>query len=118
MRPDFLSAQAPTGEGKSLKYLLMVMVLLFSVPASADGDSAENIARNLAATCANCHGTDGHGQSGSAMPVLAGVAKEKTLVILREFRAGARPATIMHQITRGYGDAQLELVAAWFAEKN
>jgi cytochrome c553 len=34
---------------------------------------------------------------------------------LRDFRSGAKPATIMHQISKGYTEAQLELVAAYFA---
>ena len=46
---------------------------------------------------------------------LAGVEKDKLLQKLRDFRSGAKPATIMHQISRGYTEAQLELVAAYFA---
>jgi cytochrome c553 len=72
-----------------------------------------HLARNLAATCANCHGTDGRSQGG--MEPLAGVPKEKMLSKIREFRSGDKPATIMHQIAKGYTDQQLELIAAYFA---
>jgi cytochrome subunit of sulfide dehydrogenase len=34
---------------------------------------------------------------------------------LTEFRDGKRPATIMHQIARGYTDAQLKAIAGHFA---
>lgn len=72
-----------------------------------------NLARNLAATCANCHGTNGHSVGG--MESLAGENKEKLMQKLMGFKSGEKPATIMHQITKGYTDAQLELISAWFA---
>jgi cytochrome c553 len=72
-----------------------------------------NLARNLAATCANCHGTNGKSLGG--MESLAGVEKDKLVDKLKEFRSGAKPATIMHQISKGYSEEQLDLIAAWFA---
>ena len=39
---------------------------------SAEGESNPTLARNLAATCANCHGTDGRAQAGPGMEALAG----------------------------------------------
>lgn len=74
-----------------------------------------NLGRNLAATCANCHGTDGNSAGGT--PVLAGMSKAKLLGLVGEFRSGAKPATIMHQISKGYSDAQLELIADYFASR-
>lgn len=74
-----------------------------------------NLGRNLAATCANCHGTNGQAVKGGGIDALAGVPKDKTLQKLAEFKNGERPATIMHQIAKGYTDEQLELIAAYFA---
>jgi cytochrome subunit of sulfide dehydrogenase len=34
---------------------------------------------------------------------------------LQAFRDGSRPATVMHQITKGFTPAQLEQVAGYFA---
>jgi cytochrome c553 len=34
---------------------------------------------------------------------------------MRAFRDGKRPATVMHQIAKGYSDAQIEAMASWFA---
>ena len=76
-----------------------------------------NLARNLAATCANCHGTNGQAIPGSGLEPLAGADKDALLRKLNEFKSGARPATIMHQIAKGYTDEQLALVAAWFAAR-
>jgi cytochrome subunit of sulfide dehydrogenase len=74
-----------------------------------------HLARNLAATCANCHGTNGNARGD--MKPLAGVSADKLLAQLADFRSGAQPATIMHQIVKGYTDEQLKLVAAYFAAK-
>jgi cytochrome c553 len=77
--------------------------------AHADG----NLGRNLAATCANCHGTNGKSVGGNE--ALAGVPAAKIMQKLKEFRAGEKPATIMHQISKGYTEEQLQLIAAYFA---
>ena len=71
--------------------------------------------RALAATCAQCHGTDGHAVEGEALVRLAGLPKDYILNQLLAFRTGQRPATIMHQITRGYSQEQLDEVATYFA---
>ncbi|MEY4753258.1 MAG: hypothetical protein RJA44_933 [Pseudomonadota bacterium] len=71
--------------------------------------------RALAATCAHCHGTDGQAVEGQALIRLAGLPQDYILTQLMAFRSGQRPATIMHQITRGYSLEQLETVAKYFA---
>ena len=35
-----------------------------------------------------------------------------------EFKRGARPATVMHQIARGYTEAQIGLIAGYFAAQS
>ena len=72
-----------------------------------------NLGRNLAATCANCHGTNGAAR-GDMQP-LAGVAAATLVATLADFKSGARPATVMHQIAKGYTDDQVKLIAAYFA---
>ena len=69
--------------------------------------------RSLAATCANCHGTAG--VSRGELPSLAGRAAPELLAAMAEFKSGARSATIMQQIAKGYTDEQLRLIAGWFA---
>jgi cytochrome c553 len=83
-----------------------------ALPAAAQAPDP-NLARNLAATCANCHGTFGRAQGD--MKPLAGVSAEKILALLADYRSGAQPATIMHQIVKGYTDEQLKLIAGWYA---
>jgi cytochrome c553 len=74
-----------------------------------------NLGRNLAATCANCHGTNGNAIKGFGMDALAGMEKAKLLQKLADFKSGDKPATIMHQISKGYTEAQLDLIATYFA---
>ena len=85
-------------------------VALAALPAQAQDP---NLARNLAATCANCHGTGGRAQGD--MKPLAGVSADKIVAMVADYKSGAQPATIMHQIAKGYTDEQIRLVAGYFA---
>ena len=69
--------------------------------------------RSWAAACANCHGTGGQAQPGNEP--LAGGNKDEMLKKLMDFKSGAKPATIMHQLAKGYTDEQLAAITAWFA---
>ena len=72
-----------------------------------------HLARNLAATCANCHGTNGNARGD--MKPLAGVPADKIVAMLADYRSGNQPATIMHQIAKGYTDEQIKLIAGYLA---
>lgn len=86
-------------------------LLLLCAPVLAQDLDA---GRSLAATCANCHGSDGRAR-GAAMPPLAGMPADRMRALLADYRRGARPGTVMPQIVRGYTEAQLDLVARHFA---
>lgn len=86
-------------------------LLAATPPASAQSDAT--LARNLAATCANCHGSDGRAR-GDMRPI-AGMPAESMLAMLSAFRDGKLPATIMHQIVKGYTEPQLKLIAGYYA---
>jgi cytochrome subunit of sulfide dehydrogenase len=73
--------------------------------------------RSLAATCANCHGTEGAAVQGEAMARLAGLPKDYILTQMLAFKEGKRPATVMHQISKGYSNEQIEALASYFAAK-
>jgi len=84
----------------------------FAPAVSAQG-ADPNFGRNLAAACANCHGTNGASQQG--MPSLAGQPRSQLGQHLQDFKSGKRPATIMHQIAKGYTDEQIDALAAYFS---
>lgn len=91
----------------------LFVLLVLAVPASdAMATDRQTKARNLAATCANCHGTNGHAQAG---PVLAGESKDEIITLMRLFREGGKPSMIMGQIAKGYTPEQVELIAEHFA---
>jgi cytochrome c553 len=81
-------------------------------PALAQGTDP-NLGRNLAAACANCHGTKGMSEQG--MPNLAGQQRAYLVQLMQDFRAGKQPATIMHQIAKGYTDEQIDALSVYFS---
>lgn len=69
--------------------------------------------RGMAAACASCHGTNGVALDG--MDSLAGKPKDDLLKKLMDFKTGKKPATIMHQLSKGYTDEQLTQLATYFS---
>ena len=82
---------------------------------AADGTAQSLYVQSLAATCANCHGTNGHALNGATVPGLAGRSAEELIAQMKAFRSGERKATIMHQIAKGFSESQTQLLAEYFA---
>jgi len=82
----------------------------------ADGVAAQDT-RYIAAVCANCHGTDGRAVEGSGMPSLAGLSQERFVELMAGFRSGARQATLMHQISKGFTDEQISALGEYFSKQ-
>ena len=93
-----------------MRVLLLIAAALPLVAAAQDNSAA----RGLAATCASCHGTDGRGATREVIP-LAGLPKGFLVDQMKAFKDDKRPATIMHQLAKGYTEAQIELIADYFA---
>lgn len=91
------------------------MLLACSAGAAGAQDAKALELASLAATCAACHGTQGKALTGGAMPRLAGLDAAYSAEQMRAFRDGKRQATVMHQIAKGYSDAQITALAAYFA---
>jgi len=88
-------------------------LLALAAAAAAARAPDPNLARDLAATCTTCHGTNGVSQGGTAN--LAGMNRDAMIRTMQDFKSGTRPATIMHQLAKGYTDEQIALIAGWFA---
>jgi cytochrome subunit of sulfide dehydrogenase len=95
---------------KRFSALVVVGVLICATGAQSADDLR---ARNWAATCTGCHGTNG--MSDGSMPRLAGLDKATIVNAIREFKAGTKPATVMHQHAKGYSEEQIERIAEFFA---
>ncbi len=81
--------------------------------AAGAAQAEVNQLRLWAAACANCHGTNGVAQPGHES--LAGKDKDELLQKLMDFKTGRKPATLMHQLSKGYSDEQLAQLAGYFA---
>ena len=102
-----------TGIGLKCAVLAGALTLL---PMLAWAQNAQPLSsQSLAATCAACHGTQGRAIEGAAVPGLAGLPAAYMSEQMKGFKSGARPATVMHQIAKGYSEAQIEQLAAYFA---
>ena len=96
------------------KILLAALVAAAPMPVLAQ--SGDAVARSLAATCAACHGTEGRGVP-QAFAALAGRPKGDLVSILQAYKTGKIPATVMHQLSKGYTDEPSEMIAAYIAAK-
>jgi cytochrome c553 len=90
------------------------IALAAALAATAVSAHAQENPRHLASACAICHGTEGKAVTKDVIP-LAGLPREHIATQMRAFRDGTRPATVMHQIAKGYTDAQIDAMAGWYA---
>jgi cytochrome c553 len=109
---DFPSSRSFGGSHAPL--WLMLCYLGFASTTTAQTPSLE--VRSLAASCAGCHGTDGHSLPGSSIPSLAGLSTTYFISRMRTFRTDATLArSVMAQIAKGYDEQQVRDLAEYFA---
>ncbi|TNC09652.1 cytochrome C [Methylobacterium terricola] len=63
-----------------------------------------------ASSCSGCHGAPG-----GAVPSLSGHSAEDIAASLAAFRTGARPATVMNRIAKGFSEEESRAIAVWLA---
>ena len=94
----------------------MIACLAAGLMATSFGAAAQTApehVRSWAAGCANCHGTNGRAEPGNES--LAGANKDEMVKKMLDFKSGRRPATLMHQLAKGYSDEQIIAIAGYFA---
>ena len=97
-----------------IRQAIIIFAAILLAGASIPTLAADNTeGRNWAATCTGCHGTNGYSEGG--MPLLAGLDKAYIVNAMKEFKAGTKPATVMHQHAKGYSDEQIDRIAEFFA---
>ena len=105
---------------KYLKPIVVASVLLVLGQWSAlsFAQTADQLyKRGLAATCANCHGTDGKGVVDGGMPLINNLTSAQMLEKLKAYKSGALEGTIMPQLAKGYTDEQLITIANQLGKK-
>ena len=85
----------------------VVVIISGATYAAANGDPR---ARDWAAGCLGCHQP-----AGGTIPRLHGQSRDELAAKFRSFRDGRQPGTVMPQLAKGYTDAQIDAIAAWFA---
>lgn len=99
---------------RTFRFVVIVIVSLLAHVAIAQTVASPHLARNLAAQCANCHGTNG--KSVAEVPSLAGQPANVLAQKMKDYRDGKLPASIMHQLAKGYNDEQVALMADYFSK--
>lgn len=69
----------------------------------------------LAQSCSGCHGERGISSSGP-MPSIGGQNEAYLIAVLKAYRDGKRPGTVMPQLVKGYSDAQIAGIATYLSK--
>ncbi|MBM3600718.1 MAG: cytochrome C [Alphaproteobacteria bacterium] len=93
--------------------ILLVAGLLTLVACPAEAQTAAPSGAMLGAACVLCHGPDSAGAG--AVPGLKGHNKDYLVVMMKAFRSGERPATVMGRVAKGFSDAEIDAVSAYYA---
>ena len=96
--------------GARMFALICIVCFPFALNAEPVTESAM-----LSITCNGCHGPDG--KSTGAIPSIGGKSAEYIEKALLDFRDDKRPSTVMKRHAKGYSDAEIKLIAEYFASK-
>ena len=88
-----------------------LFMVAFIASASVSAQSLQ--VKQWASSCFSCHGTDGYSEGGMAS--LAGQKKSDLIEKMKDYQSGRRVASVMHQLSKGYSDEQIEAIATYFA---
>ena len=66
-----------------------------------------------AAACSGCHPAST--RVTSPVPRLAGLDQAAIVRAMQDFRSGTRAATVMDRIAKGFTEAEVQAIAAWYA---
>ena len=90
----------------------MRLGLLLPFLLAAGTALAETSPAVLAASCANCHGPEG--RSPGSIPSIEGQDAAAMTAQLLGVKSGEIEATVMNRIAKGYSDAEIAALAAYF----
>ncbi len=90
--------------------LAAAIVLVLDVPAHAASSAPPG-----ASSCSGCHPASGGVDT--PVPRLAGRNAAEIVQQMQAFRKGEQNPTVMHRFANGFSDAEVQAIAAWYAEQ-
>jgi sulfide dehydrogenase cytochrome subunit len=86
----------------------VVLAFLFSIGSAC----AQSPAPPGALSCLGCHGAPG-----VEIPSLSGLSADEITEAMGAFKSGARPATLMNRLAKGFSEAETRAIAQWLASQ-
>jgi cytochrome c553 len=86
---------------------MLVAAMMIAAPAVALGGSPPG-----ASSCLGCHSV---AADDGPVPALSTLTAEQIVTAMRAFRSGAREATVMDRIAKGFSDEEVHAIAQWYA---
>lgn len=98
-----------------MKSVTLLFASLLSVSVATQAVAAEKTGAEIAQSCTMCHGENGLSKM-PGTPSLAGQSEIYLVNQLRHFRDGQRQHEQMSVIAKPLSNADIDKVAAWFAQ--
>lgn len=110
-----MQAQAQSLTDQEIEDVAAYLVSVAEVTLEPGKGDASNL--DTAATCVACHGEDGIGLS-PGWPSLAGQYEDYLVHALKQYRSKERSNAVMAPMAAGLSDADIELLARYYARKS
>jgi len=94
--------------GRALAAAIGVTSIAVAVAAAAEPPAG-------AASCSGCHPAST--RVTSPVPRLSGIDQTAIVRAMQDFRSGQRAGTVMDRIAKGFTDAEIQAIAAWYASQ-
>lgn len=100
--------------------ILTITISLFATNAVAA--PMDNHVPTLAATCAACHGTQGHNiktqfDLAKAPKTLAGIDASFFITQMQKFRSDERKGTVMNHYAKGLNEEEIQALSVYFSSQ-
>lgn len=92
--------------------IIAAAVLVLGVVGTAQAAGDVDAGKAKAKKCAACHGADGMGKGSN--PPIAGKDAVEFIVMLNDYKSGAKKNKMMKMSTKKLSDADIENLAAYF----
>lgn len=88
-------------------------ITLLGILGTAWADGNIEAGKAKAGSCASCHGANGEGKAPS--PALAGMAKNKFVQAMKDYKSGKRDNAMMKTFAKQLSEDDVENLAAYYA---